>query len=452
MKKIIINFLVISELLFLKAGFSQNQYTIIEFDSTIGNIRDAIKLSNDEIIIVGNKTYVQGQPGRIFIAKINSYGEMIWKKEYHGGIPNYTDGFSVCAKTDGNFYIALSNSTKAILIETNQLGDSIWSFVSSEPELYPKYFGTIKEFSDNSLVLSELIYDADPIPYIFQSNYYILNPDGTISLKFEAENYQVFDLQVISENEFIAAEIGDYGSKMLKYNINGQSLSIDACSNYPQSDYCLWELSSKSEDGFYCTGHFYYPLEWGLLSKLNENGQTEFCAIDTSLNYLLGCVKTSDGQIIYFGGTDVPNELVVGQFTDWGSFIPKITINNIYVYHTTADLILANDNLLIFSRIFNYNFTTVMIKIPVNSVVSSIATYNFNLIKIFPNPVRDKITITTPQGEPIKEAIIYNHLGQKVLTKKPVNNTVDVSKLKPGIYFIEVATTKWRGRTKLVKE
>jgi hypothetical protein len=71
-------------------------------------------------------------------------------------------------------------------------------------------------------------------------------------------------------------------------------------------------------------------------------------------------------------------------------------------------------------------------------------------ISIFPNPASSFITIHTKEGNPIEETIIYNHLGQKALVAVPVNNTVDVSGLRPGIYFIEVAAKEWRGRTKLI--
>ncbi len=49
-------------LMALQAGFAQNPYTIIEFDSTIGSVRDVLKLSENELIIVGNKKYISGQP------------------------------------------------------------------------------------------------------------------------------------------------------------------------------------------------------------------------------------------------------------------------------------------------------------------------------------------------------------------------------------------------------
>jgi hypothetical protein len=73
-------------------------------------------------------------------------------------------------------------------------------------------------------------------------------------------------------------------------------------------------------------------------------------------------------------------------------------------------------------------------------------------IKIFPNPATSFITININGEQPIEEAIIYNHLGQKALVAVPVNNTVDVSWLKPGIYFIEVITSESRTGTKLVVE
>jgi hypothetical protein len=64
-------------------------------------------------------------------------------------------------------------------------------------------------------------------------------------------------------------------------------------------------------------------------------------------------------------------------------------------------------------------------------------------ITIFPNPATSLITIITPSGLPIEEAIIYNHLGQKALEEKPVNNVVDVMGLSEGLYF---AVVKSNGR------
>jgi hypothetical protein len=73
-------------------------------------------------------------------------------------------------------------------------------------------------------------------------------------------------------------------------------------------------------------------------------------------------------------------------------------------------------------------------------------------ITLFPNPATSFITINVSHGQPIEQAIIYNHLGQKVILVKRVNNTVDISGLKSGMYFIQVATKDWRGTTKFIKQ
>jgi hypothetical protein len=71
---------------------------------------------------------------------------------------------------------------------------------------------------------------------------------------------------------------------------------------------------------------------------------------------------------------------------------------------------------------------------------------------LFPNPATFFMTINVTGGQPIEEAIIYNHLGQKVLKAKPLNNTVDVSVLQPGIYFVEVKTKDDLLNAKLIIE
>ncbi|MBM3435804.1 MAG: T9SS type A sorting domain-containing protein [Bacteroidetes bacterium] len=72
-------------------------------------------------------------------------------------------------------------------------------------------------------------------------------------------------------------------------------------------------------------------------------------------------------------------------------------------------------------------------------------------LSISPNPAFSFITITSPDDLPIEEVLIYNHFGQKVITTKPVNNTVDVSGLKAGMYLVELSTRDRTERTKFVK-
>jgi len=57
---------------------------------------------------------------------------------------------------------------------------------------------------------------------------------------------------------------------------------------------------------------------------------------------------------------------------------------------------------------------------------------------IYPNPARDIMNISLEKNALIKEVTIFNQTGQKVFEGRPQNNTIDVSGLKRGIYFVKV--------------
>jgi len=83
----------------------------------------------------------------------------------------------------------------------------------------------------------------------------------------------------------------------------------------------------------------------------------------------------------------------------------------------------------------------------------SVKFINFDSeISIFPNPGKNLLIISTPNGATILEVLIYNHLGQKVQQWKPVNNTLDMSKLQQGLYIIELVTEQVNIRKKLLVE
>ena len=73
-------------------------------------------------------------------------------------------------------------------------------------------------------------------------------------------------------------------------------------------------------------------------------------------------------------------------------------------------------------------------------------------IKMCPNPAANKITISYPKGVTMEDVIIYNQTGQKILQGKPVNNKLDISKLQPGMYIIELVSNQGKMREKLIVE
>ncbi|MBK5284444.1 MAG: T9SS type A sorting domain-containing protein [Bacteroidia bacterium] len=80
-------------------------------------------------------------------------------------------------------------------------------------------------------------------------------------------------------------------------------------------------------------------------------------------------------------------------------------------------------------------------------------------ISIVPNPVSDKIKIQVSQtnaNSGIKSIEIYNTLGEKVYTSAETSRsnreTINVSTLNSGIYFLRVKTEDGMKAGKFVKE
>jgi len=73
-------------------------------------------------------------------------------------------------------------------------------------------------------------------------------------------------------------------------------------------------------------------------------------------------------------------------------------------------------------------------------------------ILIFPNPADKTITISTQNGKILKDVNIYTLTGKRVQHGKPVNNSQDISRLKPGMYIIELISNQWKVREKLIVE
>ena len=77
-------------------------------------------------------------------------------------------------------------------------------------------------------------------------------------------------------------------------------------------------------------------------------------------------------------------------------------------------------------------------EVPDVSIGEPISTNNLP-VNVYPNPADQVVTISVEDDVTvIKEVILYNQVGQNVYRGLPDDNTLDVSKLQPGIYLVEV--------------
>lgn len=90
--------------------------------------------------------------------------------------------------------------------------------------------------------------------------------------------------------------------------------------------------------------------------------------------------------------------------------------------------------------------TTVFNPLSVNSFEFS------NVYALSPVPTMDTLTITTKQDVLISSVSIYNTIGQLVQVNADPNETIDVSGLKTGIYFIKITSDKGTLSSRFVKK
>ena len=63
-----------------------------------------------------------------------------------------------------------------------------------------------------------------------------------------------------------------------------------------------------------------------------------------------------------------------------------------------------------------------------------------NAISVYPNPIKDDLSIALPNGIELSETTIFNLAGQKVLTTNQ-NQNINVSQLSVGIYILKATST-----------
>lgn len=80
-----------------------------------------------------------------------------------------------------------------------------------------------------------------------------------------------------------------------------------------------------------------------------------------------------------------------------------------------------------------------------------IIDHSISNIIVYPNPTENYLSITI-ESKNIKEINIYNHFHQRVFNTSEYSGEVDISKLRTGIYIIEIITSENLIRQKVIKK
>lgn len=87
-----------------------------------------------------------------------------------------------------------------------------------------------------------------------------------------------------------------------------------------------------------------------------------------------------------------------------------------------------------------------------DDVTTQIASSQYKNLAVYPNPVRNKMTVNLPSEIKNSRIVIYNLQGQMVKTKQMNGNaTVSLTNLYPGMYIVKVITDQQLYSTKIQK-
>jgi hypothetical protein len=105
---------------------------------------------------------------------------------------------------------------------------------------------------------------------------------------------------------------------------------------------------------------------------------------------------------------------------------------------------------------------------PANTLVSSVSYFTnnaalesesfdiFESVTLYPNPAKDRITISIPQGLAVTGNFdVYNAIGQKITTKKVTTEndlTINTNNYQAGIYFINLTIGEFSKTLRFIKE
>ncbi|MDB4237119.1 T9SS type A sorting domain-containing protein, partial [Flavobacteriaceae bacterium] len=89
-----------------------------------------------------------------------------------------------------------------------------------------------------------------------------------------------------------------------------------------------------------------------------------------------------------------------------------------------------------------------------NHIDNTLSVINFedlkNTIRVFPNPTSNIVNIETNGSFEIKEMVLYNVLGERILLKT-TDKLIDLTNLNTGIYLLRIKTSNETITKKIVK-
>lgn len=175
----------------------------------------------------------------------------------------------------------------------------------------------------------------------------------------------------------------------------------------------------------------------GAVYKTTNAGQAWSVLTTNSTSYLQG-IYFYDANYGIAVGTDGDIFYTNDGGTNWDLQNSGVTekLNDVYMLSASSAVVIGDNGLILKN----------------NNISIGIKEQNSIDISIFPNPVVDKLLIKT--SEIIKSVTVYDLHGKQIYSENEISChkcLVDLSIVKPGVYFVRIATSKGDVIQKILK-
>lgn len=390
-------------------------------------------------VAISNNGVILGQGSNLCFREARYEREVILKPN----INDYVITFIRCCRPTLNSIIDESGNTYFVKINT---GSPIYN---TTPKLYSeaptvispsaKYFGSLKNYDINGDSCSYHLVDAIGGA---SSNMPLPSPSPNISLPFVKVVYRTTDY---SGQELL-------GKSPAYFNLNSVTGNFTA---FPKSQgrYLLAYEVKEWRNGQLIGTHYremlllVVSIHPQFLNTIALKAYTPFNLVKKiTLNWGHNKQQTDSGYILERRTYSNPTWQPVATFD-----------STVYNYTDT----LIDFDTLYFYRVKGYNGTTAVYSNNDSAIVrkKTVGIHNpidTKSVRVYPNPVTDKLYFDIRGREIPQSIIIYTlqgkHIKTMILDAHVINSGIDISVLPSGIYYIQIQTQQGIQTQKIVKQ
>ncbi len=409
--------------------------------------------------IIGNVTF------GFQLMRVDSQGAIIWEKEYFSLLSNQFPDFSVVEDKQSNLFLAcIADPTILEMLKLDSAGNLLFSKKIGNLAPYISYQGNVlllARSSGNIVVFCK----ANWLPGDFTS---VIELDSNLHAVLSQTNYDNIDIvsAVEHNNSIYLTTLVEppYGPKLFQID---SSLNFVKGISFPTPSVTDPDLSvsiTRKSEYLVC-----YESTIMLLDSLfqsvwvkkidqthNLSSIHKFYAFETPEKNIVCSFNEINNGPIYSTSFAKLDSLGNSACT----FVSDSMSTNLYtIFNTIADTSLIDTTLYGTVNMTNYISSGISF---LSSVICSTSIedepFNGNEIGLYPNPFNSTIDLSIDEAllnnSVKKQLTLYNAMGELILVEDNLFSKMklDLSELKPGIYFVRLIIGDKQFVRKIVKE